>query len=556
MNLFGLAPSTLLLLGASFAATVLLLHLLRIRLRQVEVDTLLFFRMAGAVRQPRVLLGRPSRWLALLVALVAGLAGLLAVADPRSGFDRPSRIVVVEPAPGPAGEARLAQARAFAAEHGIGPRGALMAATVDPVVLLSADEPSGAVRALPQVGGGAAGTAAALAAAASLLQAGDEIVWVGAGSVPGSVRSLDDRALQPAEKSIPVRSLAVADRALGALRGIRWQRSGADQSVLVVQAEGAVGGSLVLEGAGAELARAPVEHALDEVELGPFAASGTVSLGLAVDGRMHRVTLDVPVGEPFRVHVDGSVTGAAANALRALLAVDAEFTAVADPAAAQLVVAATDADDARPRLVVHEGAGSGPRLAVLGAGSPVALALRDRQLREASALPALPGLLPWVEDVRQRAVLAGASAADGRLRVHVVRWLLEPETHADVPALLHEALRQLANLPAQSVAVAGEPLALPAGFSSSSGALAEHGSLRLVAAAAGTASLTTPAGTRAVQVVDGVAPALLAPAPATTADVAAVAEHDGASAFAPWLFALLVLVLVLDAVWFHRGRMP
>lgn len=546
MNLFGLAPSTLLLLAASLAGAVLVLHLLRIRLRQVEVDTLLFFRMAGAVRQPRVLLGSPSRWLALLLALVAGFAGLLAIADPRSGLEQPSRIVVVEPAPGAEGEARLAMARDFAAQHGIGPRGMVLAATADPVVLLRADEPPAAVRPLPGTAPGAAGTAAASATAARLLREGDEIVWIGASGAP---------AVAPTS-GIGVRSLRAPGQLLGSLQSVAWRRSEDGQFVLGVQCSGASGARLVLGSGATELASAAIAHELAEVELGPFRASGSVTLALEVGGRAHRVELAVPAAEPCRVHLDGSLQGAAAMALQALLAVDAEFALESDPAQAQLVVSAVDADDPRPRLVVHEGSGAGSRLARLTDASPVALSLRDRQLREAPALPELDGATAWVEDIAQRAALAAATAADGRMRVHVVRWLLEPETHGDVPLLLRAALCQLANRPGTAVGFTGVPLAVPTGMAPARGELPEHGAMRTVPARAGATTIDTASGPLALQVVEPTAPALVAPNPGVPAGAAEPAEQGGATALAPWLLALLVLALVLDALCFHRGRLP
>ena len=546
MNLFGLAPSTLLLLAGSLAGSVLALHLLRIRLRQVEVDTLLFLRMAGAVRQPRVLLGSPSRWLALLLALVAGFAGLLAIADPRSGFERPSRIVVVEPAPGAEGEARLAMARDFAEQHGIGPRGMVLAATADPAVLLRADEPPAAVRVLPGAVSGAAGAAAAWAAAARLLREGDEIVWIGASGAPAP----------EVAGGIRVRSLRAPGQVLGALQGVVWRRGEDGRFVLVVQCCGASGARLVLRAGDTELAAAAIAHELAEVELGPFLASGRVTLALEAGDRAHRVELAVPAAEPCRVHLDDSLQGPAATALRALLAVDAEFALEADPAQAQVVVAAVDAEDARPRLVVHEGAGAGPRLAHLTEASPVALSLRDRQLREAPALPELPGATAWVEDLTQRAVLAAAGAANERLRVHLVRWLLEPETHGDVPLLLRAALCHLANRPEPIVAFVGVPLAVPAGLAPASGELAEHGALRTVPQQAGAMTLGLAGGPLALQVAEPTAAALVAPAAPEPDGDAATEANEGATALAPWLLALLLLALALDALWFHRGRMP
>ena len=100
MSWFGLSPTALLIGAAVLAAVAVALHLLRVRLRHVEVDTLLFFRLAGTVRQPRSLPGSPSRWLSLLLLLLALASAWTALGDPRSGQDAASRMVVVEPAGG------------------------------------------------------------------------------------------------------------------------------------------------------------------------------------------------------------------------------------------------------------------------------------------------------------------------------------------------------------------------------------------------------------------------------------------------------------------------
>jgi hypothetical protein len=70
MNFFGLSPAAF-AIGALVAAGALaVLHLLRVRLRRQEVDTLLFFRAAAAVQRPRSLLAKFSRPLAYLFGLL------------------------------------------------------------------------------------------------------------------------------------------------------------------------------------------------------------------------------------------------------------------------------------------------------------------------------------------------------------------------------------------------------------------------------------------------------------------------------------------------------
>ena len=128
MTLFGLSPAAFAVGLAALFGGVALLHLLRVRLRRVEVDTLLFFQLAGALRQPRVLPGKPARWLSLLLAALAVFAAWTAFAEPRAGREAPSRVVVVEPAAGELREQRLQTVRELVAQGGLGPRGAVLAA--------------------------------------------------------------------------------------------------------------------------------------------------------------------------------------------------------------------------------------------------------------------------------------------------------------------------------------------------------------------------------------------------------------------------------------------
>ena len=62
MRLLGLTPAVFVAGLAVLAGTLLALHLLRVRVRRVTVETLLFFKSLGEVTRPRVLPGRPARF--------------------------------------------------------------------------------------------------------------------------------------------------------------------------------------------------------------------------------------------------------------------------------------------------------------------------------------------------------------------------------------------------------------------------------------------------------------------------------------------------------------
>ena len=106
--------------GLAIAA---LLHLLRVRLRRVPVESLLFFQLAGMVRQPRVLWGSPRRLLAL--ALCVALVGSLisAWAGLRSNATGSSRVVVWE---GPFDAEADLHPELLSAASRLGPHGAVL----------------------------------------------------------------------------------------------------------------------------------------------------------------------------------------------------------------------------------------------------------------------------------------------------------------------------------------------------------------------------------------------------------------------------------------------
>lgn len=555
MRFYGLSPVTVALLGAGIAATLLVLHLLRVRLRQVEVDTLLFFKLAGVVQKPRVLPGRPARWLSLLLALLAAAAALFMIADLRPAPDRASRLVVVEPGPGPVLTERLQAAAAIVDVDGLGPRGGVVLGAPGTPVLLASDEPAAVLpvrsAALPAAGSELA-TMAAVRAAADRLRPGDELVFVGA-VLPESPGELP---LQPRWRG---RAVEVQPMAL------RWSRLDRQQCQLLVQVLAAADGTAELRLGEQVLATAPVHAGRGGVELGPVALPATTTqLVLHCGGASQTFAVPPPSSTPLRVGIAADLAADLAAAVTAVLAIDPECVLVDGGAgaaeAAELIVAGSDAsDDPRPRLVLSPGVGAGRRQPLLAAGCPVGLSLRDRQRRDAPALalPAGAKVANWIDDAAQAAVLAAATVEGSRQRVHIVDWLLEPLSHADVPLLLATALHQLGGRPGMRIAVEGQPLALPMGLPgvvTSDGVVAmpQHGAASIAFGTAGVRAVQLPSGPVTVHVL----PVTAAVPAEVAANESTLASFGGSGALAPWLLTLLVAVLLLDAWLFHRGRLP
>ncbi|MBL8724606.1 MAG: hypothetical protein JNK49_11195 [Planctomycetes bacterium] len=535
MNWFGLSPAVLGLGAVALVAGIAALHLLRVRLRTVEVDTLLFFRLAGAVQRPRVLPGRPARLLAFLLALLAALAAWSGLGAPRIDSSAASRLVVVEPDLGSAG-ARLAAAQRLVAA-GLGPRGAVVAATLPPQVLWSAGEPFEALatrHAVLEVPPSGLGAATALQAAQARCRGDDEVVWLGH-AVPPSARSV---TVVPVAAAVPF-----------VLRHLRWQRQpdGAYVLSLAVQAAPGAPRPLAVRAAGEELAAGVLSAGCGEIALGPFALpKGITAVECAVAGA---APLSVPVPElpPVRVFADGLPADVQA-ALWAVVAGDVGLQRAAQASEAEVVVAAADDPaDPRPRLVVSAGTGAAALQAIPTAEAPVSLSLRDRRSEGAPTLVARSGAVAWCIDAASGAPLVQAAAAPAP-RVEVVAWLLQPATHADVPVLLATALHGLAGRPNAQVAGRGQPLRVPAVLpvAAARGAiLPAEGSLpRHLVEAATTAQAPLGPVLSAAPVVD------------PTARPPELAPRGGDGALAGWLFGLFLLLLLVDALLFHRGRMP
>lgn len=527
MTLFGLSPAVFLAGAGALAAGLVLLHLLRVRLRTVDVDTLLFFRLAGALQKPRVLPGKPARWLAFALALLAALCAWGAVAEPRTGLEQASRFVVVEPDLVDA-QARAAQAAAIVGA-GLGPRGAVFAATSPPVRLLAAGEPVDVLAArwtALRTVQSPVGEVAALRAVADASLPQDQLLWIGAAA--------------PATAS-PVVHVPANTAPGAAVRQLRWQRLAGGSLALVLRCDGG-GISAELRHGALVLAAASAPPGVGELVLGPVSVpNGAASLQCVIAGAGAPLDVPLPTRAPRAVSVAADVPAEFAAAVSAVVAADPELQLAGDPAAADVVVAgADDGIDARPRLVLSPGVGLAPRLAVSTPDAPVVCSLRDMRRRAAEALPPLDGARIWIADALSGDALVAATATDQRLRVFVVDWLLQPVSHADVPLLLATALRALGGVPEVLTAVAGHPVAVPAAFPPTvrPGAVLPVGGSLPVAVAAGAGFAVQIAG-----------------APATATDVA-VDGLGGAGRWTPWLLLLLVVLLAVDAILFHRGRLP
>lgn len=542
MSWFGLSPTAVLTGAAVLAAIAVALHLLRVRLRRVEVDTLLFFQLAGTVRQPRSLPGSPSRWWSLLLLLLAMGAAWLVLGDPRGGQDAASRMVVVELAGGD--PSRLGRAREVVA-LGLGPRGVVVAATSPPTVLLRAGEPLALFderyARLP-ASGDPHGGRAALASLAESAASWDQLVWLGSAPPPVGEREI---------------AWVTPERAGdAAVTGLRWEREDVALWQLVVAHDSATPVRLELRSGEQVLANAEGAGGRSTTRLrpGPLPATGVV-LRLVSPVGSHDLAVPLPAPARLRIGIDGALPDAVRRAIDLLVASDAELEPVA-LADAEVVVTAAERLDPRPQLVIAAGIGAAPRQPRVLPESPVALSLRDRRRASAPALPAVPGAVVWVRDEMHGEPLVSATADQG-LRVSVVEWLLTPESHADVPCLLSAALRQLGNWPRVELATEQQPWVLCHGLPGAcrvdgldlgiTDGITSHAFTGI-----GAHPIVTAAGQRTVQVLPARGPATGA---ITAARPPVVAGND-ANGWSTILLAVLALAMLMDVVLFHRGRLP
>ena len=504
MSLLGISPLAWGLGLFGFAAGLFALHLLRVRLRRQTVDSLLFFRQVGAVRRPRGLLGAPSRWLsyALGLALLAALWTAFANPVPRS--DGPSRSIVIDASAGSAAlrpdgsttrAALTAQAEQLA-DDGLGPRGRVISAGVQPRGLWSDGEPLQRIdeRGSALGTGGSSSTLwSALAAAADGLAEGDEIVLLGG-----------PRELPAAVGAIPLRRAAAIDAtAIAGVVAVR--RTPGSTTALEIEVTTGGGAATVRARDGGRLVASSVVEAAAGASartvLGPLPEdAGTLSIDVLPEGGVAGPAVEVgPIGIPrIRVHVSERVPAAAR------LAIEADPRAELSGMDQAEVLVATDADALpadRAALIFDVGSGARPRRPRRTASCPRPRGLRDRARSSATALAGVEDAVVWVEDAGSGEPLVISEDAGGHPRIRAVSWLLEPLSHRDVPALVLGAVHALA---------APAPLSVRG--------------------------------------------ALTAPAPAGAASAPELDDRAGAFPLSLALLAVALLLLAADIWLHHRGR--
>lgn len=436
MTLLGLPLGGFLLGLAGLATALFGLHLLRIRLRRQTVDSLLFFRQVGTVHKPRVLLGRPSRWLSFLLGLLLLAAAWTAFARPRSTADGPSRVLLVDATAAAradaVGTALATQAAQIVDEAGLGPRGRVMMFGAGVSTVWQAGEPVerlGERLAAEPAGGSPAAVWTALQSAARELGPDDEIV------VLGGPAALPDQV-----GGVPVqRARAPGTAPAAGIAGVRLSATMPRMLEVEVATAGA-SAQLSLSSGEARIATLPVTApagATTVVELGPLAdAAAELSIELiGAGGTASVVDVAVPERHVVPVHVAAGLPPSVALAIAADGGLE---RAPIEGAEAAVVHAGTAVPEGLPALIVHDGVVAAERAPRRTAACPLPLSLRDRAVT-GTALPAGDGEV-WVEDVLTGAALVRRS---GDL-VHTVAWLLDAPAHRDVPALVLGSLHVLA----------------------------------------------------------------------------------------------------------------
>ncbi len=506
MSLFGLSMTTWLAGLGALAAVLGLLHLLRIRLRQVEVETLLFFRMAGPLHKPRTLGGKPQRWLSYLLSLLLLVCLWTSFGDPVQDDNSPSRVVLLDQSGtglvAMANEqeslwhGRLAKAQELAAA--LGPRGAVLAYGNSVSTLLQSGEPTEVLawRAKDlQAQGMGSSFPAAMQQARSLLTAGDEILVLGGPEfMPEEIDGIKvQRIAQPAVEHARVVNLRLQE----------WPWRSLSVEVHGEAAKVSLAGEVV-----AKLEK-PVEAKLRDglasMSLYRLPAEAcTVQLALhGADGILETLPLNLPAREPVPLLRPDSLPMAVQTALDG----DPAFEkAEANKNRLQL---AWDKplDPSLPALLLQEGVDPQPRQALRTQHCPLSLSLQDMRRAAAPALLPIAGETVWVEDSLSGAPLVALQQenVDGQAvaRLRVVTWLLDEAAHRDVPRLLLGGLHHLAALPLQAELDVNLPVP---------------------------------------------------PAPAT--QPAQLASLAGAGHWWPALLLLALLFFGLDLWLYHRGRLP
>lgn len=438
MNLLGLPPWTFAAGLAGLAGTLLVLHMLRVRLRRQRVDSLLFFRQVGAVHRPRVLLGLPARWWSYLLGLALLAAAFTTFADPVDAADGPSRVVLVDASLGvdPALRERLGDAAlAIAGQDGLGTRGRIVAFGEAPRTVWTPTEPAERLgerlREL-QAGGAPDAFWSGLRTASAGLRAGDEIVVLGGPTMLPT--SVDD---------IPVRRGGFEGTASASLVRADARHTAAGRMILVEASSGGIDAEVLARDGTEILARTTIRTALGattRAALGPIDgdAHPELALELTASGSV-AASVPFPLARSpiLRVHVAAGIDACVGAAIDA----DPRLESTASPADADVVVtASTPVEElvAKPALAFVEGVGEAERSPRSTASNPLPMSLRDRQ-RTGTALAAGDGEV-WVEDSATGAALVRRGARG----IEAVAWLLDDPSHRDVPTLICGSLLALA----------------------------------------------------------------------------------------------------------------
>ena len=542
MNLLRLSPTAFAWGAAGLVAALLVLHLLRVRLRRQTVDSLLFFQMLGEVRRPRVLPGRPARWLAFLLALLATLAGLTALADPWFADPAPSRLVVVDATARsravttdgrPLLTASLDLAADLVAAHGLGPNGRVVAVGADEVTLLRAGEPQVLLRerSAALVPSGAPAAVAARIAA----HAADDEVWLIGGPMEPP----------PTASGRTPRRFAADAASIGGL--VAASVDEATATTLRVTAAAPAGGPVELRGAdGTTLATATL------------VATGTTSLTTAtlelpagaIEGTLAiESSAPVPIRIPARVPLPIHVAPDAPAAVARVVAADPRLRAAGTDEAVVVVGSEVATANGTARVRILGGVAPGLRRPRATADCPIELALRDRSGPTRTALPPLDATTAadatvWIEDAVSGAPLVDARRDGGALEIRIVSWLLEPASHRNVPTLLAGALRLAAGVGPIGPLPTGVRADVPA---ATAGLVEIDGDVAF--ATDGHVALPARAGEIATVAVPGDADAA-----ATETD--AGDDRGGPTPWVAFLLGAALLWVAIDAWLFAKGRIP
>ncbi|MDA0932331.1 MAG: hypothetical protein O3C51_02630 [Planctomycetota bacterium] len=438
MNLLGLPPWMFATGLAGLAGTLLVLHMLRVRLRRQRVDSLLFFRQVGAVHRPRVLLGLPARLWSYLLGLALLAAAFTTFADPVDASDGPSRVVLVDASRGvdPTLRDQLSDAALAVAElDGLGPRGRVVAFGAAPRTVWNPTEPEERLgerlREL-ETGGAPDAFWSGLRAAASGLRDGDEIVVLGGPSALPT--SIDD---------IPVRRAGFDGAATASLVHADVRHAGEGRMILVEASSGGVEAEVLAREGTEILARTTIRTdpgATTRTALGPIDddAHPDLVLQLATNGSV-AASVPFPLARSpiVRVHVSAEIDACVGAAIDAA----PRLERAASPEDADVVVTASTpaaGQPTKPTLAFVEGLAEVERSPRSTTSNPLPMSLRDRK-RAGTALPAGDGEV-WVED----STTGEALVRRGARGIEAVHWLLDDPSHRDVPTLICGSLLALA----------------------------------------------------------------------------------------------------------------